>query len=101
MRWTKSAARTFADSRQSSYGSSFPFLLRSLNVRPSTVSKGAERCPRMACSGALPIAAVEQTSSTKAKNLEYIGESSFLYTWHLYDRASALNTDRAKMLPLS
>ena len=39
MRCTKSAARMFAGSRQSSYGSSFPFLLRSLNVRPSTVKQ--------------------------------------------------------------
>src|SRR5277367_2461861 len=89
MRWTKSAARTFAGSRQSSYGSSFPFLLRSLNVRPSTVSKGVERRPRMACSGAPPTAAVEKTSSAKAKNLDCIGEHSFL---HMADAQQGVNT---------
>src|ERR1700690_1652796 len=51
----------------------------------------------MACSGAPPTAAVEQTSSTKAKNLECIGESSFLSRLHTYDKTSALNADLSKM----
>src|SRR5271167_1387001 len=51
----------------------------------------------MACFGAPPTAAVEQRSSTMAKNLECIGERSPSFTWHTHNNASVLNTDLAKM----
>lgn len=50
----------------------------------------------MACLGAPPTPAVEQTDSDTANNPGCIRESSFLSTWHTYDGASALNADLAK-----